>query len=93
MDNVTFYNAWKEMLLSYEEELQFLEFNRLVPIIGNSPETFSIRLYDILQSTCGQVESMKLLCERLDLKYPTKENNGRHPNFLDFLHLSTKMKL
>jgi len=74
MDNDTFYEIWKDMLAAYgEEELQFLEFNRLVPIKGNSPETFSIRLYDILQSTCGQIESMmKILCDKLDLEYPKK---------------------
>ena len=86
MNNPNFYNTWTQMLAAYdEEELQFLEFNRLVPISGNSPETFSIRLYDILQSTCGQVESMmRIICDRLDLEYP------KHPKFPDLFNTLNK---
>lgn len=69
-----FYYNWKEMLAAYyEEELQFLEFNRLVSVKGNDADTFSIRLYNILQSVCGQFESMmKILCDKLELLEATK---------------------
>ena len=86
MNNSDFYYTWKSMLAAYyEEELQFLEFNRLIPIKDNSPDTSSIRLYGILQSTCGQVENMmKILCDRL--KIEIEKNQPKFPDLFDPLN-------
>jgi len=56
----------------FETEQQFIEITRLIPL-DNSPDTYSPRLYDILQSLCGQVENlMRILCEKLNLEYENK---------------------
>ena len=56
----------------YETERQYLELIRIIPI-ENEPTAFSPKLYDILQSSCGQVESLlRLIDDRLELKYQEK---------------------
>lgn len=56
----------------YEIERQFMEISRIIPI-DNKPETYSPRLYDILQTSCGQVENLlRLICDKLELKYEKK---------------------
>ena len=52
----------------YETEQLYSEIIRLVPL-DNAPETHSPRLYDILQSSCSQVENlMRLICGELKLE-------------------------
>lgn len=48
-------------------ESSFIEISRIIPL-ENPPETFSPRLYEILQSTCSQVESIaKIISDKLEL--------------------------
>ena len=62
------------MLNSYfETERQFIEISRIIPL-DNTSDTYSPRLYDILQSSCGQVENLlRLICDKLELKYDKKK--------------------
>lgn len=54
-------------------ESSFIEITRIIPL-ENPNEAFSPRLYEILQSTCSQVESIsKIISEKLDLQ--PQENN------------------
>jgi len=56
----------------YYTEKQFKEFIDIVPLI-NSPITYSPILYNVLQSSCGQIENMlRLLCDKFELKYSDK---------------------
>ena len=56
----------------YVNEDQFMDLVKIVPL-ENHPSTFSPILYNILQSTCSQVENMmRLLCDYLQLKYKKK---------------------
>src|SRR5579885_3105939 len=71
--------------MTFEQELEKMqnfylytdrEFNELSQIIplDNKLETYSPRFYNILQSTCGQVENIcRILCEKLQLR-PSKSN-------------------
>ena len=63
----------RQMLDAYfETELLFIELSRIIPL-DSTPDTYSPRLYEILQSSCGQVENLlRLLCDRLELKYEQK---------------------
>ncbi len=51
-----------------DTERQFVELSYIIPL-ENNPETYSPRLYSILQMACGQAENLlRMLCEVLDLK-------------------------
>jgi len=53
----------------YELERRFIEISRIIPL-DNSGDTYSPRLYDILQTSCGQVENLlRLICDKLELNY------------------------
>src|SRR2546425_7011110 len=61
----------QNLFLYTDRELH--ELSQLIPL-DNKLETYSPRLYNILQSSCGQVENMcRILCEKLQLK-PQKSN-------------------
>jgi hypothetical protein len=48
-------------------EKEFIEVSHIIPI-ENNPKTFSPRLYNILLTTCGQIEGMmKLICKNLSI--------------------------
>ena len=56
----------------YELERRFIEISRIIPF-ENSGTTHSPRLYDILQTSCGQVENlMRLICDKLEIQYRKK---------------------
>ena len=79
----------RDMLSAYfETEQQFIEISRLIPL-DNSPDTYSTRLYDILQSLCGQVENLlRLLCEKLNL-----ESEGKNfPSYFNTLNQTGVLK-
>ena len=53
----------------YSTEADLLDVLRIIPV-ENHPSTFSPKLYNILQSSCSQVENLlRLLCDRFDIKY------------------------
>lgn len=53
-------------------EKQFKDFIDIVPLV-NSPITYSPIMYNVLQSSCGQIENMmRLLCDKFELKYVEK---------------------
>lgn len=65
-------------------ERQFLELSFIIPL-DNPDRTYSPRLYDILQSACGQVENMsRILCDKLNLKYSKK--NKKFPTYYGLLN-------
>jgi len=68
-----FKDARKVMLnFYYYTEKQFKEFIDIVPLI-NSPITYSPIMYNVLQSSCGQIENlMRLLCDKFELRYSEK---------------------
>lgn len=48
-------------------EREFIEVSHIIPI-ENNPKTFSPRLYNLLLTTCGQIEGMmKLVCRNLNI--------------------------
>jgi len=67
---MSFDNDLKPMRDSYYEiERRFIEISRIIPL-ENPPETYSPRLYEILQTSCGQVENLlRLICDKLQLTY------------------------
>ena len=61
----------------FELERQFIEISRIIPL-DNPSDTYSPRLYDILQTSCGQVENLlRLICDKLELE------SGQNSHFLD----------
>lgn len=67
MDNQFFNNLTKMEDLYADTERQVIELNYVIPL-DNDEQTYSPRLYNILQSTCGQVENMlKIICKKLQL--------------------------
>ena len=57
----------------YDLEHQLVELSRIIPF-DNPDNTYSPRLYQILQSACGQIENiMRLFCQYAKLK-PTGNN-------------------
>ena len=70
---MTFSDDLKMMRESYYEiERRFIEISRIIPL-DNTPETYSPRLYDILQTSCGQVENLlRMICDELGLEYDNK---------------------
>ncbi len=67
----------QEMRSAYfQTEGQFIEISKVISI-DNTPETFSPRLYNILGDSCNQVENLlRLICDRLNLAYETKNFPG-----------------
>lgn len=58
-------------------ERQFVELSYIIPL-KNKPETYSPRLYNVLQSACGQIENIaRMLCNTLGCHY-------EKPNFPDY---------
>lgn len=54
-------------------ESSFVEITRIIPL-DNPTETFSPRLYEILQSTCSQIESIsKIMSDKLELRPQEKK--------------------
>ncbi len=52
-----------------DTERQFIELSYIIPL-DNDVKTYSPRLYNIFQSTCGQILNMgKIICDRIGLKY------------------------
>src|SRR5467141_1958720 len=50
-------------------EADFIDLIRIIPL-ENHPSTFSPKLYNILQSSCSQVENLlRLLCDKFQLSY------------------------
>jgi len=80
---MTFEKDFEKMREIYlQTEKQFIELSYIIPL-DNNPKTYSPRLYSILLSTCGQVESMlKMLCKRLSLK-PKRNDFPRYYNILN----------
>lgn len=71
-----------------ETELQFLELIRTIPL-DNDPNTYSPKLYNILQSSCGQVENlMRLICERFALKC-----NSDFPSYHDAINKNNILQM
>src|SRR6185312_8693891 len=70
---MTFEQDRQKMLDFYfETERQFIDLSRVIPL-DNLPDTYSPIFYNILQSSCGQVESMlRLICERFQLSPSAK---------------------
>ena len=67
----------------FETEKQFLDLIRIIPL-ENNEETFSPILYNILQSSCGQVENMmRLLCDRFELEY---DRYSKFPKYYELLN-------
>ena len=59
-------------------ESSFVDITRLVPL-ENKPNTFSPRLYEILQGTCSQVESvLKIMCRELNIAPERKSKSKPH---------------
>lgn len=53
----------------YVTEREFLELIEIIPL-DNEPQTYSPKFYNILQSSCGQVENlMRMICDVFDLKH------------------------
>ena len=75
---MAFVDDWFKLLGAYFDlEKQFEELIRIIPL-DNPKETYSPRLYDILQTSCSQVENlMRILCKRLGL-------NPKGDNFRDY---------
>jgi len=68
----------------YYTEKQFKEFVDIVPLI-NSPITYSPILYNVLQSSCGQIENLlRLLCDKFELKY--SDNEKKFPTYYKLLN-------
>ncbi|MDE1769236.1 MAG: hypothetical protein KGI28_01605 [Thaumarchaeota archaeon] len=56
-------NAYKDL------ERQFDDLSYIIPL-KNKPETYSPRLYNILQSACGQIENIsRMICDKLGASY------------------------
>lgn len=67
----------------FETEKQFIELARIIPV-SNPPNTHSPILYNILQSSCGQVENLlRILCERFELKYGDEK---KFPKYYELLN-------
>lgn len=65
----------------YDIETQFIELSRIIPI-DNDDQTYSPRLYNILQMSCGQVENMmRLICDKLGIDYLNPDKPNWKPNF------------
>jgi|CXWL01.1.fsa_nt_gi hypothetical protein len=71
----------------FELERRFIEISRIIPL-DNPPETYSPRLYDILQTSCGQVENLfRLICNKLNLELRIK------PRFMDYYNTLNETKI
>src|SRR3989338_11458631 len=71
----------------FELERQFIEISRIIPL-DNPSDTYSPRLYDILQTSCVQVENLlRLICDKLELE------SGQNSHFLDYYNLLNKTKI
>jgi hypothetical protein len=79
---MTFQDDWNEMLVFYfETEKDFIDLSRIIPL-GNNPDTYSTKLYNILQSSCGQVENMmRIICDKFNLP------RSDRPKFLELYKL------
>ena len=64
-----------EFQFQYEYlEAEFVEFLRIIPL-ENSGKTYSPKLYQLLQSVCGQFESiLKLFCKYYDVESGNSDN-------------------
>lgn len=84
---MTFESDLEQMKEIYEDtERQFIEFTRIIPI-DNPYETYSTRLYSLLQHICGQIESlMRIYCDQMNLKYDSR----KFPSYFETLN-SNKM--
>ena len=71
----------------YEIEQQFIEISRIIPF-ENQSTTYSPRLYDILQTSCGQIENLFRLCDELNLSY----ERGAFPLFYNALNSTGILK-
>ena len=66
----------------YELEHQLIELRRIIPF-DNSDDTYSTRLYQILQSACGQIENiLRLFCDYAELEYTSK----KFPNYFKLIN-------
>ncbi|MBI1829376.1 MAG: hypothetical protein HY222_03300 [Thaumarchaeota archaeon] len=66
-----------------DTERQFVELSQIIPL-DNSPNTYSPRLYSILNFTCGQIENMlRMICDKLELKY----ENEDFPHYYNALNI------
>jgi len=70
---------YNKMLDFYiETEKQFLDFIRIIPL-DNNQNTYSPLLYNILQSSCGQVENLlRMICDKAGLQYTEKNFPSYH---------------
>jgi len=76
-----FLDEMRWIYLSTEQQL--LEFEKIIPL-NNPDETYSPRLYSILQLTCSQIESMmKRFVSELNLK-PKKDDFPSRYHTLNF---------
>lgn len=67
-------NEARQIMLKFYfyTEKQYKEFIDIIPL-GNSATTHSPILYNVLQSSCGQIENlMRLLCDKFQLSYSEK---------------------
>ncbi|NOS61777.1 MAG: hypothetical protein HOO66_01865 [Nitrosarchaeum sp.] len=68
----------------YDIETQFIELTRIIPL-DNTDDTYSPRLYSILQMSCGQVENMlRLICDKFGFKYTNPDKQNTKPNFFSY---------
>ncbi|GFN40005.1 MAG: conserved hypothetical protein [Marine Group I thaumarchaeote] len=67
MELIEFHNKMKEIYRATED--QFLEFSEIVPFETNDWSVNSPRLYFLLLTICGQVESlMKKICDEVNIE-------------------------
>lgn len=65
------FNEARQVMLNFYfyTEKQYKEFIDIIPLT-NSPITYSPIMYNVLQSSCGQIENMlRLLCDKLNVTY------------------------
>jgi len=81
MELLEFQKKMREIYRATED--QFLEFNEIVPLETNDWSVNSPRLYFLLLTICGQVESlMKKICAEVKIK-PEKED---FPNYYNLIN-------
>lgn len=69
------FNITKMQDFYRDTKRQFIELTHIIPL-DNNWDVYSPRFYNILQSTCGQIESMfRILCDKLQLKLTNDERN------------------
>lgn len=81
----------RNQMLNYyfEIENEFNEITRIIPL-ENESNTFSPKLYSILQNSCVQVENMlRLLCDKFQLDYRDKRN---FPKYYEMLNKNGVLK-